>query len=79
MMKFPVDVPKADVIKVFKILGFSIVREGNHIILERTNPDGSKTPLVLPNHRKIKSSTLRSVLTQSGIDRNDFLEAYNKV
>jgi len=53
-MKFPVDVPKADVIKVFKILGFSIVREGNHIILERTNPDGSKTPLVLPNHRKIK-------------------------
>jgi predicted RNA binding protein YcfA (HicA-like mRNA interferase family) len=77
-MKFPVDAPRQTVLKAFEILGFHVVREGNHVILERRNPDGSKTPLVLPNHRTIKSSTLRSTLTQSGIKRSDFLEAYSR-
>ena len=77
-MKFPVDALKSDVIKAFEILGFVVVREGNHVILERTNDDGTKTPLVLPNHRTIKSGTLRSILTQSGIERTEFLDAYSK-
>lgn len=78
-MKFPVDTPKAGIIKTFKIMGFAIVREGNHIIMERLNPDGSKTPLVLPNHRYIKANTLRSILTQAGIERKEFLDAYSKI
>jgi predicted RNA binding protein YcfA (HicA-like mRNA interferase family) len=77
-MKFPVDAPKRNVLKAFELLGFFVVRQGNHIILERSNPDGTKTPLVLPNHRTIKSSTLRSILSQSGIDRSQFLAAYLK-
>jgi len=31
MAKFPVDAPKAKVVKAFEALGFCIVREGNHI------------------------------------------------
>lgn len=77
-MKFPVDAPKRKVVKALKILGFRIVREEEHISMERENPDGSKTPLTMPNHRTIKSSTLRTLCTQSGILREDFLRAYER-
>jgi hypothetical protein len=44
----------------------------------RDNADGTKTPLTMPNHRTIKASTLRTILTQAGIQRDDFLNAYDK-
>ena len=78
MPRFPVDAPRDKVLRTFHALGFSLVREGNHLALSRTNPDGTQTPLTLPNHRNIKGSTLRTVLTQSGISRDDFLTAYDK-
>jgi predicted RNA binding protein YcfA (HicA-like mRNA interferase family) len=78
MMKFPVDAPKTKVIKALEILGFKLLREREHLALLRLNPDGSKTPLTMPNHPYIKSSTLRTICTQAGISREDFLAAYNK-
>jgi len=47
MVKFPVDAPKAKVVKTLQTLGFAIVREREHISMVRENPDGTKTP---PNH-----------------------------
>ena len=78
MAKFPVDVPIDKVIKTFEQLGFRLVREGNHIAMLRENPDGTRTPLTMPNHRKLKSSTIRTILTQSGISRDEFMDIYGK-
>jgi len=79
MPKFPVDAPIERVLKALQMLGFVVVREGNHIALLRQNPDGTSTPMTLPNHRVIKSSTLRTILTQARVDREDFLTAYESL
>lgn len=78
MLKFPVDAPLRRVIKTFEQLGFRLVREGNHIAMQRENEDGTKTPLTIPNHSTLKSSTLRTILTQVGVSRDEFLAAYAK-
>jgi hypothetical protein len=42
----------------------------------RENADGTQTPLTMPNHKKIKGSTLRAICRQAGISRDEFLNAY---
>jgi predicted RNA binding protein YcfA (HicA-like mRNA interferase family) len=76
--KFPVDAPREKVIKAFELLGFRQVRIREHIAMERENPDGTRTPLTMPNHRRIKGSTLRTILTQAHISRDQFLKAYEQ-
>ena len=78
MIKFPIDAPKRRVVKSFESLGFSIVREREHISMIRSNPDGTKTPLTMPNHPTIKASTLRTICTQASISREDFLNVYEQ-
>ena len=77
MPKFPVDAPLRRVIKALEHLGFRLVRDGNHIAMERENEDGTKTPLTIPNHSTLKKSTLRTILTQVGVSRDEFLSAYD--
>ncbi|MBI2848457.1 MAG: type II toxin-antitoxin system HicA family toxin [Chloroflexi bacterium] len=76
--KFPIDASKHRVMKAFEILGFRLVRDKEHIAMIRENIDGSKTPLTMPSHPKIKGSTLRTICTRAGISRDAFLNAYNQ-
>jgi len=76
--RFPRDAPLREVLAALSALGFVLVREGNHIAMAREEPDGTRTPLTLPNHRTINGSTLRSILRQSGIGRDEFLGVYGR-
>jgi len=78
MPKFPVDAPKSRVLKALGRLGFRLVREREHISMVRQHPDGRRTPLTLPNHPRLKGSTLRTICNQAGIPREDFLRAYEE-
>ena len=44
----------------------------------RESPDGRRTPLTIPNHDRIKGSTLRTICTRAAIAREDFLRAWKK-
>jgi predicted RNA binding protein YcfA (HicA-like mRNA interferase family) len=77
MGKFPKEAPRTRVVAALEALGFQIVREREHIAMVRDTSDGTKTPLTRPNHKTIKSSTLRTICRQSSITRDDFLKAYD--
>ncbi len=73
MGKFSVNAPKRRVIRALELM-----KEQEHIAMIRINPDGTKIPLTIPNHLRIKSSTLRTICTQARIPRDEFIEAYEK-
>ena len=34
--------------------------------------------MTIPNHARLKASTLRTICSQAGIPRSDFLDAYER-
>ena len=52
--------------------GFRFLRQtGSHIHMRRDNPFAQ---VAIPNHKPIKRGTLQSIIRQSGLSADEFLE-----
>ena len=78
MPKFPTDAPIDQVIKARRASWVPASQNGQSYCYGQRQSGWFATPLTMPNHRRIKSSTLRTILTQGGISRDEFLEAYEE-
>jgi predicted RNA binding protein YcfA (HicA-like mRNA interferase family) len=62
-----------DCIKILcKHFGFSIVRrKGSHIVLKKQTPNG-KVGTVVPDHKELKTGTLKGLLALGKIEEKEF-------
>ncbi len=55
-----------------KNFGFQVIRQkGSHIILKKDLPTGS-IGTVVPNHKEIKTGTLKGILELAKVDEKEF-------
>lgn len=61
-----------DVCKILSRLGFDNVRQrGSHIIMQKKTGNSTIT-VPVPDHKELKEGTLRSIIRQSGISKQEF-------
>ena len=52
--------------------GFARVRQrGSHVVMQRVTADGTTT-VPVPDHKELRSGTLRSIIRQSELPRSEF-------
>ena len=72
MSKLPI-ISGRDLIKSFAKIGYEIDHQtGSHVILRHKMPPHRR--LTVPNHREIAKGTLRAIIRQAGLSREDFFE-----
>jgi len=65
------------VIKALAKIGFEIVgRRGSHVRLKRK--DGKTLIVIVPDHKELARGTLRSILRQANLSREELLELLEK-
>jgi predicted RNA binding protein YcfA (HicA-like mRNA interferase family) len=73
MPKLPI-LSASDAIKVLLRCGFGISRQrGSHIVLIKF-VGGRKRIVVVPNHRELDPGTTMSIIEQSGMTKEEFLD-----
>lgn len=71
MPKLPILSGK-DLVKVLTKIGYEIDHQtGSHIILRHKNPPYRR--LTISNHKEISVGTLRAIIRQTGLSREEFL------
>jgi len=72
MPKLPV-LPGKDVVKAFAKLGYELDHQtGSHMILR--HKDSPHRRLTVPNHKELSTGTLRAIIRQAGLTREEFME-----
>ena len=70
MSKLPV-CSGSDAVRVFKKLGYEVDHQtGSHMILRHA----SMRRLTVPNHRELAKGTLRALIREAGITKEQFTE-----
>lgn len=60
-----------DAVKAFAKIGYEFDRQtGSHIILRNTNPPHRR--LTVPNHKELAKGTLRALIKQAGLTKEEF-------
>ncbi|MDO8516199.1 MAG: type II toxin-antitoxin system HicA family toxin [bacterium] len=55
-----------EVIKIFISFNFEIIsQKGSHVKLRRTQPDGLRQTLTIPNHEELDRGTIRAIYRQA--------------
>jgi predicted RNA binding protein YcfA (HicA-like mRNA interferase family) len=67
MPKLP-GVGQKDAVRIFRKLGYVVVREGKHIIMAR----GADRILVIPRHSPIDALTMGGIAKDAGLTLEDF-------
>jgi predicted RNA binding protein YcfA (HicA-like mRNA interferase family) len=61
-----------DVCEILARHGFAEVRRrGSHIVMQQNGADGTTT-VPVPDHAELRIGTLRAIIRQSGISRDEF-------
>jgi predicted RNA binding protein YcfA (HicA-like mRNA interferase family) len=61
----------ADAVKVFRQLGYEVDHQtGSHIILRHP----SQRRLTVPNHRELAKGTLRALIREAGLTKEQFTD-----
>ena len=65
-----IDTKKNDALKAFQKFGFQIIREAEHIKMR----NAAGVSISVPNHKRIKGSTLSQICRIGGIDKVAFFK-----
>ena len=72
MAKFPTDVSGRDIRRALERAGFIFRRQtGSHMILRRDTPYARA---VVPDHKQIRTGTLKRIITDAGLTVEEFLK-----
>ena len=72
-MRLPI-ISGIKVIKALDKFGFSTSRQsGSHVVLIKEDSFG-KTVVVVPKHKELAKGTLLSIISQSGLNKEEFLK-----
>ena len=76
MPKLPI-ISGADLVKVFAKISYEKDHQtGSHIILR--HKDAPHRRLTIPNHKEIAKGTLRAIIREAGLSREEFFEILGK-
>lgn len=72
MPKLPI-ISGKDLVKAFVKLSYEVDHQtGSHIILRHKEPPHRR--LTIPNHKEISKGTLRAIIRQAGLSREEFFD-----